>query len=217
MNIQEFVFWGIFLLIASVLIIGQLLTTNTQKITPVPPQLMEYFPDVSKTDKEALLIYENTVYTEKLKEMSDKKPIYGLGEYTGPSFNEVTIKDGAFQIAFQAIIKELNKKKDEIKKSLLTDSVSSSQDYDDYINYVDRIFLVIYQNLSTDNSLTITYRIWKKEKGPIVTYYILSVFQDDYALALVKSTLPEIFVEFSKKSVNFEQIWQNVFNKSQKK
>ncbi|MEN3041824.1 MAG: hypothetical protein ABDH59_00725, partial [Fervidobacterium sp.] len=93
------------------------------------------------------------------------------------------------------------------------DGISVSQDYDEYINYVDKIFLVIYQNLSTDSSLTITYRIWKKEKGPIITYYILSVFQDDYALALVKSTLPEIFVEFSKKSVNFERIWQNVFNK----
>lgn len=207
MNIQEIVFWSIFLIIASLLVVGQVLITNPTKNIPTPPQVVEYFPDVSKTDREAVLIYENTTYAEKLVELSDKKPIYGLGEYSGPSFIENMVKEGALQTAYQHIIKELDIKKEEIKKSLAKDFEDKKLE-----EYVDKLFSLIYQFLSNDSSLAVVYRIWRKERGQIVTYYMLTIFDDKYAIALLKSVGSDILNEFTDRDINFELIWQKTFN-----
>jgi len=210
MNIQEIVFWSIFLVIASLLILGQVLITTPTKNTPQPPQVVEYFPDISKDDKDVSLIYENTTYAEKLKELSNKRPIYGLGEYSGPSFNENMVKDGALQTSYQNIIKELENKKELIKKIIVANGQEALSDS------VDKIFPILHQLLSNDTSLAVIYRIWRKEKGQVVTYYILTIFDDYYALALLKSIASDILIEFSNNNIDFEAIWKQVFNGDKK-
>lgn len=210
MNIQEIVFWSIFLVIASLLVLGQVLITNPRKNIPQPPQVVEYFPDISKTDKEASLIYENAAYAEKLKELSNKRPIYGLGEYSGPSFNENMVKDGALQTAYQNIIRELENKKELIKKAIIASGKES------FVGNVDKIFPIIYQLISNDVSLAVIYRIWRKEKGQVVTYYILTIFDDNYAYALLKSIASDILLEFANSNIDFETFWRKAFNGDKK-
>lgn len=210
MSTQEIVFWSIFLIIASLLIVGQVLFTNPARNVP-PPQVVEYFPDVSKSDKEAALIYENATYAEKLKEISNRQPVYGLGEYSGPSFNENMVKDGALQTAYQNIIKELENKKDQIKKSLTPTGKEL------LLSNVDKIFSIIYQFISNDVSLTVVYRIWKKEKGQVVTYYILTIFDDNYAYALLKSVASDTLLDFYNNNVDIEAVWRKAFEEEPKK
>ncbi|MGC8820202.1 MAG: hypothetical protein ACP5KD_05495 [Fervidobacterium sp.] len=207
MEFREIVFWSIFLTIAVILLTGQIVVNivDTMKPVVISPSVSETLPDISKEKKNAVLVYENNAVNDKLEKLLQKGVIYGLSEYSGPDFNEQIIKDGAIQLSYQEIIKKLEQKKELIKKSL------SEQVRDVLYPIVDSIFTTLYQLISEDSSLGIIYKIWKEDKGQIVTYYVLTIFDDDYGFSLLYSVAYDSISKFEEISLDFSQLWHEVF------
>ncbi|MFN3691385.1 MAG: hypothetical protein ACK4R7_00710 [Fervidobacterium sp.] len=205
-SLKEIVFWGIFVSIALLLLYGQMLVSTPAVEVTKPSQISEYLPDISKTEKDAVLFYENNTF-EKLKEIPKRKFVYGLGEYSGPAFSENSVKDGAFQTSLQSIIDTLEIKKEDLKKAVV------EKGFSELAAYVNDIFQVIYQYLSNDSSLVIIYKIWKKSSGPVLTYYYLTLFDDEYALTIIELYASEQMEKFEEKGLNFKELWKTIFNK----
>ncbi|MFN3327967.1 MAG: hypothetical protein ACK40U_03805, partial [Fervidobacterium pennivorans] len=62
------------------------------------------------------------------------------------------------------------------------------------------------------SSLVIIYKIWKKLSGPVLTYYYLTLFDDEYALTLIELYASEKMQEFETRGLNFKELWNTVFN-----
>jgi len=205
---QELVFWIIFTLVASVLSITQFLSTSsTLSPVVVEPAIQELFPDVSKTQQDAILIYENNVFSEKLNNIpAGKKLVFALGEFTGPAFDEKTVKEGALQTAYQKLINEL----DEVKDNLI---VRLRKEFDlDFSNQLDELFRNLYRLMTSDESLTFIYKIWTKSSGEVITYYYLIVFDDEYCLTVLEVLGWELMQQLQGKGIEFREIWKEQFN-----
>jgi hypothetical protein len=207
---QELVFWIIFSIVASVLLVSQFFVT-LPTVPQVQPEKEELLPDVSKTEREAELVYENYVFSEKLSKIPEgKKIIYALGEFSGPSFDERIVKDGARQTAYQRLMTELDGIKDSISSKVLQKAGL------DFSNYLDELFKNIYQRLLFDESLAVVYKIWKKTSGEVITYYYLVVFDDNYGLTIIEAIGSELIKELYEKGISFEDIWKAEFEANKK-
>lgn len=204
-GLREIIFWVIFLSVALLLIYSQLVISKPAIVAP-PSPVSEYLPDIVKTQKDAILFYENITY-EKLKASPGKRFLYGLGEYSGPIFKENLVKEGAFQTALQDIINSLENKKEELKQ------IASQKGFTDLNSSIDKMFLTLYQYLSNDASLVVTYKIWKKLSNQILTYYYLVLFDDEYALAIVELYSTEEVAKFKDKGLDLQELWRTLFNK----
>ncbi|WP_448376711.1 hypothetical protein [Fervidobacterium sp.] len=205
---QELVFWIIFTLVASVLFVTQFLSTSSAPSpVVVEPAIQELLPDVSKTQQDAILIYENNVFSEKLNNIpAGKKIVFALGQFSGPAFDEKTVKEGALQTAYQKLIYEL----DEIKDNLIE---RLRKEFDlDFSDQLDELFRNLYRLMPSDESLVFIYKIWKKSSGEVITYYYLVVFDDEYCLTVLEVLGWELMQQLQDKGIEFREIWKEQFN-----
>ncbi|HQE48819.1 MAG TPA: hypothetical protein PKV93_05635 [Fervidobacterium sp.] len=205
---QELVFWIVFSTIAAALLLTQVLSTNISKPNVEPPQeIKEALPDVSKIDKSAILVYENYVLTKKLEQISKgKRIVYGLGENSGPEFNISVVKEGAKQNALQKIMDILEEIKSGIKTKI------QKEKGEKYSQAVDEIFNGMYQQLSSsEGALVNIYKIWQKNKGEVTTYYMLIIFDDEYALTFIESLFFDILSSMKLDGLDFETLWRDSF------
>ncbi len=214
MEIKEIVFWSIFLTIAILLFTGQVVLKVQENVKPnVMTEKIEYLPDITIKNEKAVLVYENIGFSDKLSELSKKGIIYGFGECSGPSFNEGAVKDSAIQIAYQEIIKKLDERKEKIKQSIKMEDKTKEEEL---LKIVDDIFSRLYQFIPEDNSLAIVYRIWKEDKKEVLSYYVLAIFDTEYAFSLINSIFQDDISKFEEYGVKFEKIWSLVYGESKK-
>jgi len=207
---QEAIFWVIFSAVAAVLLFTQVLSTNISKPNVQPPEeIKQVLPDVSKSDKNANLVYENYVLTKRLDQLAEeKKIIYGLGDYTGPQFNISVVKEGAKQNALQEIMDLLEQVKINIKAKI------TKEQSDKYSQTIDDIFSAIYEQLSaSEGTLVNTYKIWQKNSGELTTYYILILFDDEYAMILIQNFFFDTLMTMKTDGLDFESLWKSAFTK----
>ncbi|HOJ94215.1 MAG TPA: hypothetical protein PK390_03170 [Fervidobacterium nodosum] len=215
MEIKEIVFWSIFLTMAILLFTGQLVLNVQENVKPSTiSEKIEYLPDITKKNEKAVLVYENIGFSEKLSELSKKGITYGFGEYSGPSFNEDALKDSAIQIAYQEIIKKLDERKEKIKQSIKMEDKTKEEEL---LKIVDDIFSRLYQFIPEDNSLAIVYRIWKEDKKEVLSYYILAIFDTEYAFSLINSIFQDEISKFEEYGIKFEKLWSLMYEESKEK
>uniref|UniRef100_A0A7V4KCG3 Uncharacterized protein n=1 Tax=Fervidobacterium pennivorans TaxID=93466 RepID=A0A7V4KCG3_FERPE len=206
---QELIFWLIFSIVAATLIITQTVVITER---PAVPQLTNVeLPDLSKKGPDAQLIYENEILSEKLsKFLEGKVVIYSLGEFSGPTFNEKGIRDGAQQIAYQGLITEL----ETVKNSLIAQVISlfDEERAKTMGTKIAELFDQLYQRIAFDDALAVTYKIWKKSKGEVTTYYYLVIFDDEYARILIESVATDIIQELQTYGVPFKDLWQKALD-----
>jgi transcriptional accessory protein Tex/SPT6 len=207
---QELIFWLIFSVVAATLIITQTVALTER---PTIPQLTKVeLPDLRKKDANAQLVYENEILSEKLSKFPEGKVIiYSLGEFSGPTFNEKSVKEGAQQIAFQGLITHL----ETVKKNLIEQLVSIFNAEKEKIISVKiaEMFDQLYQRIPFDDILAVTYRIWKKSNGEIATYYYLVIFDDEYARILIESVATDLIQELQTYGISFSDLWRKAINK----
>jgi len=205
---RETIFWVIFSTVAVALLFTQVLSTSISKPSIQPPEEIKHMlPDVSKLDKNASLVYENYVLTKRLEQLSnEKKIIYGLGDYTGPQFSISVVKEGAKQNALQEIMDLLEQIKLNIKAKI------TKEQSDKYSQTIDDIFAAIYQQLSSsEGTLVNTYKIWQKNNGELMTYYMLILFDDEYAMILVQNLFFDTLAAMKADGLDFESLWTSAF------
>jgi len=205
---RETIFWVIFSTVAVALLFTQVLSTSISKPSIQPPEeIKQMLPDVSKLDKNASLVYENYVLTKRLEQLSnEKKIIYGLGDYTGPQFSISVVKEGAKQNALQEIMDLLEQTKLNIKAKI------TKEQSDKYSQTIDDIFAAIYQQLSSsEGTLVNTYKIWQKNNGELMTYYMLILFDDEYAMILVQNLFFDTLTTMKADGLDFESLWTSAF------
>jgi len=153
------------------------------------------------------LVYENYVLTKRLEQLSnEKKIIYGLGDYTGPQFSISVVKEGAKQNALQEIMDLLEQTKLNIKAKI------TKEQSDKYSQTIDDIFAAIYQQLSSsEGTLVNTYKIWQKNNGELMTYYMLILFDDEYAMILVQNLFFDTLAAMKADGLDFESLWTSAF------
>jgi len=206
---QELIFWLIFSIVAATLIITQTVVITSK---PTVPQLTNVeLPDLSKKDPDAQLIYENEILSEKLsKFLKGRVVIYSLGEFSGPTFNEKSIREGAQQIAYQGLIAEL----ETVKNSLIAQVISlfNEERAKTMSTRIAELFDQLYLRITFDDVLAVTYKIWKKSKGEVTTYYYLVIFDDEYARILIESLATDLIQELQTYGVPFKDLWQKALD-----
>jgi transcriptional accessory protein Tex/SPT6 len=207
---QELIFWLIFSVVAATLIITQTVALTER---PTVPQLTKVeLPDLRKKDANAHLIYENEILSEKLSKFPEGKVIiYSLGEFSGPTFNEKSAREGAQQIAFQGLITHLETVKNNLIEQLV--SIFNAEKEKIISVKIAELFDQLYQRIPFDDVLAVTYRIWKKNNGEVVTYYYLVIFDDEYARILVESLATDIIQELQSYGISFSDLWRKAINK----
>ncbi|AFG35099.1 hypothetical protein Ferpe_0990 [Fervidobacterium pennivorans DSM 9078] len=206
---QELIFWLIFSIVAATLIITQTVAVTSK---PTVPQLTSIeLPDLSKKDPDAQLIYENEILSEKLsKFLEGKVVIYSLGESSGPTFNEKSIREGAQQIAYQGLIAELETVKNSLTAQVI--SLFNEERAKTMSTRIAELFDQLYLRITFDDVLAVTYKIWKKSKGEVTTYYYLVIFDDEYARILIESLATDLIQELQTYGVPFKDLWQKALD-----
>jgi len=207
---QELIFWLIFSVVAATLIITQTVALTER---PTVPQLTKVeLPDLRKKDPDAQLIYENEILSEKLSKFPEGKVIiYSLGEFSGPTFNEKSVREGAQQIAFQGLIAHLETVKNKLIEQLL--SIFNAEKGKIISVKIAELFDQLYQRIPFDEVLAVTYRIWKKSNGEVATYYYLVIFDDEYARILIESVATDLIQELQSYGISFSDLWRKAINK----
>lgn len=202
---QELIFWLIFSVVAATLIFTQVAITVPKPVVSQPSKVE--LPDVAKKDNDVQLIYENEVISEKLSKLSQERiTIYALGEFSGPAFNEKSVKEGALQVAFQVLISELELLKNSLLQQL--NSVLKGEKNEALLVRTVELFEQLYQRLPLDGSLAVTYKIWRKGKGEVTTYYYLVLFDDEYARSLIESIGTDLVQQLQDYDISFKELWE---------
>ncbi|MGQ9856317.1 MAG: hypothetical protein ACUVQF_06230 [Fervidobacterium sp.] len=207
---QELIFWLIFGVVATTLLFTQVLVT-IPKEPVVSPSVQEIIPDVGKSDPSVFLVYENTVLTNRLNEWINEKKsriIYGLGQASGPSFDERKVKEAALQTAYQKVIEAL----DELQKEILGKIAAQIPEKEGfYTENLQQLFGRMYQYITSDESLAPVLKIWAKSSGEVITYYYIVILDDEYSLSIMKVFAYEFFEMLKSDGIDFDGLWRDAF------
>ena len=58
-----------------------------------------------------------------------------------------------------------------------------------------------------------TYKIWQKNSGELTTYYILILFDDEYAMILIQNFFFDTLMTMKTDGLDFESLWKSAFTK----
>ncbi|MGB9796412.1 hypothetical protein MNL76_08835 [Fervidobacterium riparium] len=212
---QELIFWLIFGVVATTLLFTQVLVTIPKEPVALP-SVQEVIPDVGKSDPSVSLVYENNVLTNRLNDwVKDKKSkvIYGLGQASGPNFNERTVKESALQTAYQKVIESIDELQKEILQKIVSQNPAKKEFYAENLKLV---FDKLYQHITSDESLAPVFKIWTKSSGEVITYYYIVILDDEYSLSIMKVFAYDFFEMLKNDGIDFDMLWRNEFYQSVK-